>query len=186
MKSKRSRSGATSEPAWCTRVAQHRAQRRVQQVRGRVIALGVAPPIARHARDDARRSGSRRSACRSPPTVLRSCGRRRRRRASLRRRFRPDRRSGRPIRRRTAIRATTPPLARRRDVAAAVVCVSISIASYPTNVDRRVRAPARPRTPTEFAKRVERHADTLRLALLLRTSCAARSSAASNPAMSTM
>ena len=46
VKSKRRRSGATSDPAWCTCSPSTLAQRRVQQVRRRVIALGVAAPVA--------------------------------------------------------------------------------------------------------------------------------------------
>ena len=53
VKSKRSRSGATSDPAWRTWSPSTCAQRRVQQMRRRVIALARAP-----LRDiDARRHG---------------------------------------------------------------------------------------------------------------------------------
>ena len=63
-------------------LAEHLAQRRVQQVRRRVIALRVAPPLARHARHDAAEVERRPAIVPIAADGRRSCARRPRRRAS--------------------------------------------------------------------------------------------------------
>ena len=129
VKSKRRRSGATSEPAWCTcspSTSRSAACSRCVAVWLRSVSLRRSLGTRATRRPERER---RRSACRTPRCARRPCARRRRPRASRRRRSRRGRRPGRPTRRRTASRAAGPRRGRRRAARTAVTCVSISTVS---------------------------------------------------------